>query len=201
MLARRRVRATPRTRARAGLGFELCRRAPTPSNCCRRCPCSRGWHRATSRSSPTSPSRAAGRAGEVVFREGDEGDTCYVVRTRRGAGHPQPQRRPRDHAGRAAARRHLRRARHVGRRDPLGHRRGARGHDRGGAARRRRPAAARRAARDRGEAARASSPPACAPPTSASRASRSRPSPAGWRPCSSGRSRRGSARAPPSATS
>ena len=33
--------------------------------------------------SPRSPCRAASSRGEVVFREGDDSDTCYVVR----AGH------------------------------------------------------------------------------------------------------------------
>ena len=60
-------------------------------------------------------------AGEIVFREGDESNTCYVVRS----GHA---RAVREHGGRAPDRArdvrprgHLRRARDVRRRAPLGH--------------------------------------------------------------------------------
>ena len=72
--------------------------------------------------------------GEVVFREGDGGDTCYVIRT--GAvvltrGHED---------GREVALAELRAGgmfgelAHVRRRDALGHRRGGRGHRGGGPA-------------------------------------------------------------------
>ena len=66
------------------------------------------------------------RGGEVVFREGDDSDTCYVVRS----GHARAMREHAD--GRqitlahVRARRHLRRAGDVRRRAPLGDGRGGR---------------------------------------------------------------------------
>ena len=63
------------------LRLGLCRRAPTQSNFCHGCPSSAGL-------APGDVAQLADvavprrwSAGEVVFREGDEGDTCYVIRT------------------------------------------------------------------------------------------------------------------------
>ena len=42
--------------------------------------------------------RAASSPGEIVFREGDRSDTCYVVRSGRARADPQAHGRPLDHA-------------------------------------------------------------------------------------------------------
>ena len=82
--------------------------------------------RATWRAWPTSRSRAASAAGEVVFREGDDSDTCYVVRSGHARAVREHARRAPDHARHVRPGRHLRRAGDVRRRAPLGHRRGGR---------------------------------------------------------------------------
>ena len=89
--------------------------------------------------------------GEILFREGDRGDTCYVVRSgaviiRRQHGSDSGAV---DHPGRVPRRGLLRRAGHVRRRGPLGHRGGDRAHRGGGAAQRRHAAGDARLAPDR----------------------------------------------------
>jgi CRP/FNR family transcriptional regulator len=56
-------------------------------------------------------------AGQVIFREGDESDTCYVVPPRPRRGAARPRRRPDDRPGALRAGRHLRRAGDVRRRE------------------------------------------------------------------------------------
>ena len=81
---------------------------------------------ASSSRSRRSRCRARFERGEVIFREGDTGDTLLRRPQRLGEHPPRALRRPHARARRAARGRHVRRARDVRRRDPLGHRRGAR---------------------------------------------------------------------------
>ena len=64
--------------------------------------------------------------GQVVFREGDASDTCYVVRDGHARAIRTPRRRAHDHARDVRPRRHLRRAGDVRGRAALGDGRGDR---------------------------------------------------------------------------
>ena len=74
--------------------------------------------------------------GEVIFREGDAGDTCYLLRSGAVVLTREHQDGRMVALAELRAGAHVRRAGDVPRRDALGHRRGGRGHQRRGAARR-----------------------------------------------------------------
>ena len=121
---------------------------PRSSSCSRACPCSRRSTPATSSASPSSRSRASSSSGQVVFREGDASDTCYIVRDGRARAVRAARRRAHDHARDLRSRRHLRRAGDVRGRAPLGDGRSDRADERGGGAGPRHAPADERAPRD-----------------------------------------------------
>ena len=122
-------------------------------------------------------------AGTVILREGDPGDTCYVLRAGRARVTRQHADGRSDHPHEPRPGRDLRRAGDVRRRGSLRDGRGGRRGARGGDAGRRPEAAAERASRDRREAARRAQRRGCGRPTPASRGSPSRRCRAGWRAC------------------
>ena len=138
--------------------------------------------------------RAPSRPATRVFHEGDHSDACYIVRDGQLPGHPRALRRAGDHARHARPRRHLRRAGDARRRGALGQRRSADRRRAAGAAGGRGAGAAGPPSGDHGEAGRRAGAATAQPPTSASRASPSRPCPAASpasSPSSSPRSRPG----------
>ena len=101
---------------------------PRWSSCSAACPCSRRLRAGDLERIAQLAVPREFEPGQVVFREGDASDTCYIVRTGHARAVRQHSRRAHDHAGQLRAGRHLRRAGDVRGRASLGHGRGARAH-------------------------------------------------------------------------